>query len=207
MGIVTRGAVGVAALVLGTSGCSGDGGVKTEIEVDAPYYETVDDLAARADIVLEATVVSLREDVEYPKYDSTDPRVNPYAGTGREPTEAEIREGAVPVTITSMEVLQTHYVSSEGRAPFDGSVVEVVEPGGFIGEALAHGADPSQAGETLLIFALVDSEGRYHVLGAGQGRLVSEEGLFVSVVPERSDLRIGSSDIGGLEFDREIEGG
>lgn len=140
---------------------------------------------------------------EYPDYSSDDPRVNPYAGTGHTPSDAEIENEKLPVTRFPAEVLQM----SEGGSPSEeaGTAVNpdgritVQQPGGTVGgeNFVVEGSEPLKAGEQVLLFVRESpfAPGVFIILGgpggtfraADNGGMVSDLGLTLSE-PEMQEL-------------------
>lgn len=186
----------VAVVGLTLSGC----GVfpHTQVaQVDAPYYSSVAELAANSDAAILGRVTAIRTEEEYPTYDSDDPQVNPYAGTGHTPSTEEIKSMGVPVTVSTVTVL----AAFTERQLSPGDVVDIVEVGGLGGRsgAKVQGAAPQLGvGGEGLFFVITDDGERYHVLGLSQGRLQRSDNGFVSADPERSDLRLPLQDLSSL---------
>ncbi|GAA1856889.1 hypothetical protein [Asanoa iriomotensis] len=94
----------VAAMAL--AGCGKPFGGRVVYEGDYPSYETVADLMAKADLVIEATVAEPRVDVLYPSGDGgTDPRADPQAGA---PEAAPPADSGIVITVWSAAVTRVH---------------------------------------------------------------------------------------------------
>lgn len=83
---------GICCLALATS-CAGPGAAVAppgsqpvvSAQADIPYYSSLEELSAGASVVVTVKVLDSRSYLQEPDYSSDDPRLNPYAGTGRTP--------------------------------------------------------------------------------------------------------------------------
>ena len=115
--------------------------------VDFPFHRTLDELIGASEQSFEGTVIDSRGEWSEPVYTSTDPFINPYAGTGETPSPEEVREAAVPVTLSSVKV-EAPLASKFTK----GQIVQVQSLGGVVdgtdyrfGEAVRLAADVTYA--------------------------------------------------------------
>lgn len=108
----------LAALALGLAGCgSGTNEATTETEsaggessipmmADYPSYSSAEEVVSTSTVIVQVEVLSTREEVMYPDVATTgDPEENPQAGL--DPDEIDMQGLGVPVTIATVEVLET----------------------------------------------------------------------------------------------------
>lgn len=101
------------AIVLGLAGCAANApeaepatseSVLTMM-ADYPAYSSAQEVVEQADLVVEVDVLSADEDEMYPEIVTTgDPVQNPQAGV--DPDEIDQEEMGVPITVTTVEVLE-----------------------------------------------------------------------------------------------------
>ncbi|MCC2592978.1 hypothetical protein LKO27_06070 [Tessaracoccus sp. OS52] len=153
--------------------------VEAVIQVDGPWYADISELAAAADLVVQVRVEASEATLSYPdesSYSSDDPFLNPYAGTGRTPSAAELEAMASPATVNTAVVLDVVAGSAEV-----GDVVRVWEHGDISNLARLAG-DP-------LLFLESSGSDEYWVVGTYQGAFApSGNAEFVSVAEDREDL-------------------
>lgn len=150
------------------------------ISADYPQYDSSTALLDAADAVVTAIVIKTRTGLLYPDVDPTngDPSTNPQAGTKL--SQAELDAMAVPITISSVRVVES----------FDGSlkpgdIVEVKQLGGttkhvvvrdsettFISDAAAD----SSGGQVLLFLVKTDSE-TYSLANPTQGLMTVSDDI------------------------------
>lgn len=159
--------------------------VEAVAQGDGPWYADIHELSAAADVVVQVRIEASEATMSYPDesaYSSDDPMLNPYAGTGRTPSEAELEAMAVPATVNTAVVLDVVAGSAEV-----GDVMRVWEMRG--GPALA-----ALEGDPLLFLTGRDAD-NYWVAGTLQGAF-APDGVygFVSVAEDREDLVFGEQD-------------
>lgn len=158
--------------------------------MDGPWYADVGELAAASENVVRVRVDSSEATMSYPDtsiYSSDDPELNPYAGTGRTPTAAEIKSMGMVATLNTVTVVDV--VAGPAEV---GDVLRVWEMGGTLaGETVrVHGSVPlaSIDGDPLLFLERHGDDG-HHVVGMTQGAFRQlEDGAFVSVAEGRPEL-------------------
>lgn len=162
------------------------------MQVDLPYYATVESLAERADAIVSVRVVDSRSGLDGPDLSSHDPRVNPYVGASKTPSAAENEAMGVPITVYVVEITK-----AVAGPLAEHSTVEVVETGGLVGGVQYRVANlvPMSTAMPDLLFLEEVGGGRYASVGMWQGRFdKAEDGGYFS----RSEppLRIdGASDL------------
>lgn len=202
--------VSMPALVLAvgiTSGCVSDGsnaGSSEEsikpsevsevvtLEADVLPYKTVEDIAARADALVELSITGSRDELMGPDFSSDDPKLNPYAGSGETPSDAELARMQIAMTVYKAKVINTLAGDLS-----EGQTIEVVELGGS-----KNGIDYNVAQMTALsdevpdiMFISQEEDGRFSIVGMEQGKFNLEgSGKYVSMHPEREDLIIENSE-------------
>ncbi|NJC21077.1 putative small secreted protein [Arthrobacter pigmenti] len=189
--------VGLLSVVLLVAGCGtarGTGGEiaggVNEIAADYPVYKTAEKLVDASNLIIEGEVQNSRYDVMYPMpFSGDDPELNPYAGTGNEPSDREIADMRVPVTVYSVLVTKVH----EGSAT-PGGMVEIHRTGGEMsGEQYVElGAADVELGKSYLLY-LDQVDGHPAGIVGGDAGLFEEvaEGTFSSAMGEieSSDVR------------------
>ncbi|MCB7135985.1 hypothetical protein [Cellulosimicrobium marinum] len=184
------------AAVAALSACSTEP-TYVEMAVDAPTYEDVDELATASTAILVGSVKETRVEKEYPQYTSDDPQLNPYAGTGKAPSDEELEAAAVVVTVHDVEVSEVI-----GGDVTVGDVVQVVELGGETDSAhyVLPGHEPLDDGDEALLFLNGGDDERFYVLGVDQGKFQEQpDGTFRSDDDSRADLVVGVSDLSEID--------
>ena len=147
--------------------------------VDGVYYEDVRALVRNSDLVAVGRVVGYQETKEYPDLTSDDPKLNPYAGTGKSPSPEELE--AMAHHRWSFEVEVTETLAGEAESP-----ITVHVPVGSLN--LLYLDDP-------LLFLLRAPDGSYHLNGHAQSVMVrQDDGLYVSIDQGRTDLVVDPTD-------------
>lgn len=141
---------------------------------DRPTYDTPEDLADRADEVVEGTVVSVTTEMRPldTPLESDDPRLNPYAGTGRTPSPEELAENALPYTVSALVVTDSFH----SDALRNGDKIYIREVGGVvdgINYQFTEIAEPLRRGDKGLFFLIQDEANSYVIVGMDQGRFAS----------------------------------
>ncbi|GAB3537890.1 hypothetical protein GCM10027403_23110 [Arthrobacter tecti] len=168
------------------------GGVN-EMTADYPAYKTAEELVDAANLIIEGEVQGSRGDVMYPlPFSGDDPTLNPYAGTGNEPSDEELREMGIPVTVYSVLVTKVH----EGSAT-PGGVVEVHQMGGEMGgeQFVEPGVTEVESGRSYLLY--LDQVGDHPA-----GIVGGDAGLFEEVAEDTFSSPMGkieSTDVRTLE--------
>lgn len=200
----------MSALVLSvviTSGCVSDGsstGSSQEsispseaskvvtLEADVLPYETVEDIAARADALVELSITGSRNELMGPDFSSDDPKLNPYAGSGETPSEEELARMQIAMTVYTAKVIDTLAGDLS-----EGQTIEVVELGGSKNGINYDVAQMTALSDKVpdIMFITQEEDGRFSIVGMEQGKFNSEgSGKYVSMHPERTDLIIKSSE-------------
>ncbi|NLE97657.1 MAG: hypothetical protein GX596_06675 [Propionibacterium sp.] len=136
------------------------------IAVDGPVFDSVQDLAKGADAIVSVRITASRSDVLLPSYEGTNPAENPMAGTGRTPTDEELQLGAVPITVHDAVVVSAWEGLSES------ATIEIVELGDSQAVVVGQPDLPQAAEGEAILFLAELADGRYEVLGQGQGILI-----------------------------------
>lgn len=173
------------------SGCS----TPAEMQADYPSFNGVSEIAATGDVVVRGEFIDSHEDILYPTIDDGGNEIdNPQAGLSAEEIERARKEGAVPVTISSVRVLSV----LKGDAK-PGEVIEVSQLGGSIdGEKISERETQLlgsiKADSLVLVLAshcdapydlLHPTEAVYAVDSSGKvSALSSEEGFAVSTLDD-----------------------
>ncbi|MEV0719828.1 hypothetical protein [Asanoa sp. NPDC050611] len=163
--------VAVAAMAL--AGCGKPFGGRVVYQGDYPYYETVADLMAKADLVIEATVADPRAGMLYPSGEGgTDPQANPQAGAP-EPKAPPADLGIV-ITIWSATVTKVH----KGRPTQ--ATVQVQQMGGERDGVVYEqpGAVAFTEGTTYLLFLETYPDSPASLLNPDQAQYTVEAGTY-----------------------------
>jgi hypothetical protein len=159
------------AATLALAACGEPAGGRVLYQGDYPHYETVADLVAKSDLVIEATVTNPRSGVLYP--------------TGEEPRP----ETGVVITIWSATVSQVH----KGAAA---ATLEVQQTGGERDGVTYEqpGAVPFVAGRTYLLFLATFPDAPAALLNPGQAQhTVEADGTYRPVGD--NTLRVTAADL------------
>jgi hypothetical protein len=179
----------VVVATLGLSACSSDSR-STEpeavIAADYPYYDSVESLAASADLIVEATLANPTEEIVLPTYEGDDPKLNPYAGTKATPDPSA---GAVPVTVYEASI-KTVY---QGNA-VPGETIKVLQLGGTMNGVTYVSTDaPLKEGSSMLLFLHTPADAPADVLGGDVGAFVATDKGFASLGD--SQLTLSQTDL------------
>lgn len=182
----------LAALAL--TSCSATPGTPTiestaQAIIEYQYYE-LEELVARADRIVEGTVVSTSDVVAYPVFEGDDPFLNPLSEASEEEREAASREGAYATTEVVLDVTGVHKGESPER-------LVITQWGGVLDGVLSTSAQQPLLvpGEDYLLF-LGEGE-RPGTLGGGAGSYEASDGAFLAMAEhapvaslEREELAI-----------------
>lgn len=143
---------------------------EVQLSVEWESYRDVSDLAASADLTVEATALSSVSQMTWPEYvPADDPEEDPFYGTGM--SEEEIadqlaQQDGLPATYVTLSVDRVFSGSAEV-----GSEITVVQMGGLIDGTRywVDGIPLMDPGESYLLFAQHDLGGNYAVLGGSAG--------------------------------------
>lgn len=163
----------------------GDSGAVATHSGDRAVYESVGDLAEQAQYAVVVDVGDGEGVWEYPDYDSDDPRVNPYAGTGWTPSPEQVHSGRLPVTRFEVDVVEVARGGSPAAAPISvGAGIVVQQRGGTVeGDThVVEGVTPLRPGDRVLLFVRESpiDPGVYTILGGPAGTFWPSDGGFVS---------------------------
>lgn len=181
-------AAGLGVLMLLTSGCSSPA---VEIAADYPEFNSIKELAAAADLVVEVEIGDFFYDVLLPGYEGEDPELNPLAGTEQKP--AESTDGAVPITVYKAIV-----VASYSGGPAVGETLEIQQLGGESEGTKVVESDVRSlaAGETVLVFLDEFADAPAAILGGDAGLfLPAGEGSFVSAAASDEPLTVSVDEL------------
>lgn len=148
------------------------------IETDGPSYESLEELAKNSVAVVTVDILGSESALEYPSFDSDDPMINPYAGTGESPSREELEAMATPVTLHRVKA--TAVIGGSLRP---GDEIVILELGGVVDGVDYEAADMPLLGDDQLLFLDTTPKGRYFTVGGGQGRFNPDgKGGFVSAL-------------------------
>lgn len=183
-----RAAALLAAVVL--AGCSAPAGPVSQpppgptatamMNADYPFYETVGDLAAEADLVLTVQIGGSHNDVSWPiRSDQTDPTRNPKAGV--DPSQSA-QDPAIPITVYEARVDAVHRGGVSA-----GDTIEIGRTGGTLNGIVYESNEARlNSGGTYLLFLTSLPGHPASVLGGDQGVLLPDnKGGFTSVAGAR----------------------
>lgn len=146
-----------------TSSSSPTAATTVSVNADYPEYESVEEGTAAADLIIAGTILTSRDDTLKPEtVDSTDPAINPQAGTEDEPSDDAATD--VPVTITDVRVRSV----LAGTGAHADQTIEVSQTGGLLDGVTyqVDGAEDLSAhhGEELVLLLTSTGSGRPYVL-------------------------------------------
>lgn len=181
----------LVAFTLVTSGCVP---AAPPAHADYPGYSSIGDIADAADLVVHVKFMSADEEVLHPALVSEgDPAIHPQAGLDEQELEAAMRDGAVPVTVSTVQILEV--LAGSGSAP--GDLIRISQ----------LGTREQSSAETTLLSALSPDDTAVLFLrswGADPYDLLNpEQGMFVisrdgNVRALSSDPRFTVSSLGAL---------
>lgn len=152
--------------------------VTAYIETDGPSYESVEELARNSVAIVTVDILGSESALEYPSFDSDDPMINPYAGTGETPSREELEAMATPVTLHRVTV-----TAVAGGSLRPGDEIVILELGGVVDGVDYEIADMPSLSADQLLFLDTTPKGRYFTVGGGQGRFNPDgKGGFVSAL-------------------------
>lgn len=175
-------AVGPEEEVLGTA----------HMEIDGPSYSSWEELAAASVAVVSVEIQGSESGLEYPNFDSDDPLINPYAGTGRTPSPQEIEDMALPVTLTRAKI--SAVMAGDLYA---GDEIVILELGGLVNGIKYEVTDVESLREGQLLFLIATPDGRYQTAGDGQGRF-NPDGIGGFVSSASPEIRITAAEMATL---------
>lgn len=137
---------------------------QAETQADYPSYGNVSEIAAAGDVIVQGEVLGSHAGILYPSSDdSTDETANPQGGLADDETGRAREEGAVPVTISSVRVIDVLKGDAE-----PGDVIQVSQPGGSgDGGQTAEGDAPrlgSIAAESLILVLAAHDDAPFDLL-------------------------------------------
>ena len=150
------------------------------MNVDYPYYETVADLAAKADLVVTVQIGGSRNDISRPlQSEETNPTRNPQAGVS---PSGSPEETGIPITVYKAIVNAVH----RGRVAA-GDTIEIGLAGGTFGGTVYESNEARlNSGGTYLLFLTSLPGHPASVLGGDQGAFVpNSAGGFTSIAGDR----------------------
>ncbi len=165
------------------------------IAVDGPSYSSIADLAKASVAVAKVEIIRSESQLEYPNFDSDDPMINPYIGTGETPSAAEIEEMAIPVTLHHVRV-----TSVEAGSLHSGDEIVILELGGVVDGVTYEVSDLPKLNQEQLLFLNATPTGKYETVAGGQGRFIPDsQGGYVSATsPDLSIDAAGLSELPSL---------
>lgn len=150
------------------------------MNADYPYYETVSDLVAEADLVVTVEIGASRNDVSRPiRSSETNPTLNPQAGV--DPSQSQADPG-IPITVYEATVDAVHMGGVSA-----GDTIEIGRTGGTLNNT-AHESNEArlERGGTCLLFLSSLPGHPAFVVGGDQGVSVPDgKGDFTSVAGDR----------------------
>ena len=149
------------------------------MHVDGPSYDSLDQLDRDADVIASLEIVSSKQDELLPEYSGDDPSTNPAAGAPTTPGSEDIRDGAVPITVHTVRVVDAL------RGAGDGEELTLIELGGSKATVQDRPKLTEALGPETVAFLTRLPDGRYEVLGQGQGLLQRSDGQYVSLTEPR----------------------
>ena len=174
----------LAAVVM--AGCSAPAGPVSQpaaaptatamMNADYPFYETVGDLAAEADLVVTVQIGGSRNDVSGPiRPDETDPNSGPQEGA--DPSRNG-QDPAIPITVYEATVDAVHRGGVSA-----GDTIEIGRTGGTLNGTVYESNEARlNSGGTFLLFLASLPGHPASVLGGDQGVLVPDnKGGFTSI--------------------------
>lgn len=169
-----------------------------EMHVDGPYYSTVAEVAEAADVLVEVRISESRAEKLLPDYESEDPKINPFVGAEKGPSEADIESATVPVTIHKATIVESWGADVEA-----GQVIEIMELGGKFEPVTYNVAGvpslESSANAGAVLFLAKLDNGQYEPVGIGQGQFTrTSSGAYKSVDLHRPDLKFVPTDLDSL---------
>ena len=150
------------------------------MNADYPFYETVGDLAAEADLVVTVQIGGSRNGVSWPiQSDQTNPTSNPQAGV--DPSQNG-QDPAIPITVYEATVDAVHKGGVSA-----GDTIEIGRTGGTLnGTVYESNETRLNSGGTYLLFLASLPGHPASVLGGDQGVLVPDsKGGFTSIAGGR----------------------
>lgn len=150
------------------------------MNADYPFYETVGDLAAEADLVVTVHIGGSRNDVTGPiQSDQIDPTSNPQAGV--DPSQNG-HDPAVPITVYEATVDAVHTGGASA-----GDTIEIGRTGGTLNGTVYESNEARlKSGATYLLFLASLPGHPASVLGGDQGVLLPDnKGGFTSIAGGR----------------------
>jgi len=182
--------LGLGVLVLVMSGCSNP---TVEIAADYPGFNSIKELTAVADFVVEVEIGESYFDVLLPTYEGEDPELNPLAGTDQKVPDSDSGEGAVPITVFKATV-----VASYLGGPAVGKTLEIQQLGGEAEGKRVVASDVRSLveGERVLLFLDEYADAPAAILGGDAGLFVpADEGSFVSAAATEKQLTVSVDDL------------
>ena len=149
------------------------------MHVDGPVYGSLDQLDRDADVIASLEIVSSKQDELLPEYSGDDPSTNPAAGAPAAPSSEDIRDGAVPITVHTVRVVDVL------RGAGDGEELTLIELGGSKATVQDRPKLTDALGPDTVAFLTRLPDGRYEVLGQGQGLLQRRDDQYVSLTEPR----------------------
>lgn len=147
---------------------------------DYPDYSSAEEVVAQSDAIIIAQVQSFREDIPYPMDTGVDdPLLNPQAGL--DPDEIDIDDLGVPVTITTVTVIE----SLRGEYPV-GAEGEITQLGGVMQDTRYEESGTilleDAVGDAFLLL-LSDVEGTLELVSPSLGiQVLSDDGTNLEAV-------------------------
>lgn len=192
----SRTVVAVAVLAASVlSGCSTGKPEEVVTHANYPSYNSSEEIAKAADVVIRGTAITSRNDKMLPDVSTdTDPAVNPQAGLSPEEIADFREEAAVAITVTTVRVGEV----LKGDVAV-GDVIEVKQLGGELNGVRYRDSTTTllSAGSTseyvLLLssygpgkpFSLLNPEQAMYTVGSGEDLLpVGEKAAVVDDIPE-----------------------
>lgn len=162
------------------------------IMVDELWYSSVADLAKASVAVAKVEIVRSESQLEYPNFDSDDPMINPYIGTGETPSDEELEAMATPTTIHHVRV-----ISVVAGSLHPGDQIVIAELGGLVDGVNYEVSDRPALSQDQLLFLNERPDGKYDTVAGGQGRFVPDgQGGYVSATSP--ELRIDAAGLSEL---------
>lgn len=160
--------------------------------VDYRGYSSTEELVEATDVIVEATILSSRHEISYPEIDTSgDPRRNPQAGL--DPEEIDLESMGVPITVTTVEVVD----SLKGTVGV-GDRIDVTQVGGAV-DGAEHDATStvllSHVGTDTVLLLLSQDGDRHELITPGSGvQTLGSDGT--TIVPATdADGEITSTDL------------